>query len=325
MKDEKIKILCTLGPASLNKKFLRFAKGKVTLIRLNMSHIEIKNLPSIIKFLKKNCNIPICLDTEGAQIRTKVKKSINYRLNQTFKIKNKSSNFNLYPNNVTKLLKINDKLDIGFNDLKVKVISIKKNFILLKTISAGLLSSNKGVHVINRSIKLNFITEKDKKAINIAKSFKIKNFALSFINSTDDIKKFNKLLKNENKIYKIETRKAIENINEIIKSGNQFLIDRGDLSKETTVELIPYIQRKIFKISKKYKGKKIYVATNLLESMIVNKYPTRGEANDIFNSLEMGASGLVLAAETAIGKYPRESIVFLKKMINTYVKYKTNY
>ena len=81
-------------------------------------------------------------------------------------------------------------------------------------------------------------------------------------------------------------------------------------------------QRNILKISNKYINKKIYIATNFLESMIINKYPTRGEANDIFNALEMGASGLVLAAETAIGKFPFEAVTFLKKVINKFLKYK---
>ena len=74
MRNE-VKILCTLGPSTLNKDFLNFAKGKISLLRLNMSHIEVKNLPQIINFLKKNTKIPICIDTEGAQIRTKIKKS----------------------------------------------------------------------------------------------------------------------------------------------------------------------------------------------------------------------------------------------------------
>ena len=68
--------------------------------------------------------------------------------------------------------------------------------------------------------------------------------------------------------------------------------------------------------------KKIYVATNFLESMIEKKYATRGETNDIYNTLEMGASGIVLAAETAIGKYPKECIIFLKKVIKIFKKYK---
>ena len=107
-----------------------------------------------------------------------------------------------------------------------------------------------------------------------------------------------------------------------MKIGKNFLIDRGDLSKEISIENIPFVQRKILKTSKQFKNKNIYIATNFLESMILNKYPTRGEANDIYNSLEMGAKGLVLAAETALGKYPEKTVNFLKKKIKSYNKKK---
>ena len=322
MKKKKIKILCTLGPSSLNKKFLSFAKGKVNLLRLNMSHIEINNLKKIIFFLKKNSKIPICIDTEGAQIRTKVNKTILYKKNQKFKIYLNKGNFNIYPREILKKIKTKDILDIGFSGLVAQVIKVKKDYLSLQTTSQGLLENNKGVHLKNRTIKLNFLTQKDFKAIKIAKKLKIKNFALSFTNSVDDMKKFKNILASENKIYKIETRKAIKNINSIVKNGEQFLIDRGDLSKETSLEEIPLIQRNIFNVSKKYKNKKVFVATNLLESMMYNNYPTRGEANDIFSSLEMGASGLVLAAESAIGKFPIEAINFLNKIIKSFLKNK---
>ena len=130
--------------------------------------------------------------------------------------------------------------------------------------------------------------------------------------------KFNNLLKNKNKIFKIETLVAVKNFHKMLKKGDNFLIDRGDLSKDVKIENIPIVQRKLFKLKNKIKNKKIYVATNLLESMLENNYPTRGEANDIFNSLEMGANGLVLAAETAIGKHPIEVVVFLQKMIRVF-------
>ena len=318
MNKKKIKILCTLGPSTINKKFLRFARGKISLLRLNMSHIEVNKLPKIIRYIKKNSNIPICLDTEGAQVRTKVKKSKYYKMNQIIKLEKKKGNFKIYPNYIFKMLKKNDLLDIGFNNLKIKLIKIKSNYISSKVISPGILEHNKGIHIINRHINLNYLTEKDYKAIEIGKYFKIKNYALSFTNSVHDIKKFNKILKNCKKIYKIETMRAVRDFGKLIKLNDEFLIDRGDLSKETLVENIPLIQRKIFKNANKYKNKKIYVATNLLESMIFNKFPTRGEANDIFNSLEMGASGLVLAAETAVGKYPIDAVIFLRKMIKTY-------
>ena len=141
---------------------------------------------------------------------------------------------------------------------------------------------------------------------------------MSFTNTCNDILKFSKLLPFENKIYKIETNKAVKNFNSLNKVANDFLIDRGDLSKEISIEKIPKTQRLIFK--KKRKKTNIFIATNLLESMIEKPYPTRAEANDIYNAIEMGASGLVLAAETAIGKFPVECINFLKKITSQFKK-----
>ena len=285
-----------------------------------MSHIEIKNLKKTINFIRSYTKIPICIDTEGAQIRTKVKISKFFKTGQKFKIYNHSNTINLYPQEIYYKLKNNDVLNIGFEDLKAKIIQKNIRYITLKVLSSGKIDNNKGVHIENRNINLNFLTKKDLQALEISKKLKIKNYALSFTNSYNDILKFNKLLPKANKIFKIESKKAIRSIDKIIKFGTNFLIDRGDLSKEISIENIPFVQRKILKVSRKFRNKNIYIATNFLESMILNKYPTRGEANDIYNSLEMGAKGLVLAAETAIGKYPEKTVNFLKKMINSFKK-----
>ena len=111
---------------------------------------------------------------------------------------------------------------------------------------------------------------------------------------------------------------TIRELAQIFKFGKYFLIDRGDLSREISIEKIPLVQRYIFNKAKKFKKVKIYIATNYLESMIEKPYPTRAEANDIYNSLEMGADGIVLTAETAIGKFPEKSVIFLGKMIKVY-------
>ena len=318
---EKIKIICTLGPGSLNKKFLNFAETNISLLRLNMSHLNLINLEKAIKFIKRHTKTPICIDTEGAQIRTKVKKEQYIKVGQKIKIGKNKDNFKLYPDKIYAQIKKNDILSVGFDNLKIKVLS-KKNNILCKAISSGKLENNKGVHIENRKIKLNFLTDKDYAAIEIGKKFKIKNYALSFTNSVNDIIKFNTLLKSSKKIFKIETLNACNNFKQIIKKGNHFLIDRGDLSKDVKIENIPIVQRNLFNIKRSQKNKEIFVATNLLESMLENNFPTRGEANDVFNSLEMGATGLVLAAETAIGQHPISSVKFLQKMIRAFKKSK---
>ena len=316
---QKIEIFCTLGPSSLNSKFLKFTNNRVSLLRLNMSHLSIISMKKNISFIKKHSSVPICVDTEGAQIRSKVKNSKKIKLGSKILLKKFGGNFNLYPENVFNQLKKGDKLEIGFEGLKTKIAKINKNQVELVCFSEGVLENNKGVHLINRKIKIDFLTKKDKLAIQIAKKMGVKNFALSFTNSENDIDKFNKLLPLERKIFKIETLNALKNLNKLLKKGKYFLIDRGDLSKDINIENIPIAQRLIFK-KIKGKNKEVLIATNFLESMIEKSYPTRAEVNDIYNALEMGASGLVLAAETAIGKYPQECIELLAKIIKIFKK-----
>ena len=318
MKKRK-EIFCTLGPSSLTKDFLKFANKSVSLLRLNMSHIEISVLEKKIKFIKKYSRVPICIDTEGAQIRTKTYKKRYYKFGNNLNIYKSGKNFSLYPSSVFNKLKTRDILNIGFEGLDLKIIRKKDKVMSCVVINEGSLENNKGVHVKNRKIQLNYLTDKDFKAIKIAKKYNIKHFALSFTNNRQDLLNFKKLLKNEIKIYKIETKSALKNLKEIFSEGNKFLIDRGDLSKDISIEKIPLAQRKINSLGKKMK-KEIFVATNFLESMLNNKYPTRAEVNDIYNTLELGAKGLVLAAETAIGKFPKNSVILLRKIIKIFNK-----
>lgn len=317
----RIDIFCTIGPSSLNKKFLKFAKNKIDLLRINMSHVSIKSLKQQIKFIKKNSSIPICIDTEGAQIRTKIKKKKYYKKNKKLIISKYYGSTRFYPYSVFDKLKLKDKLELGFSGLEIEIKKKLLNRLICKVIKPGLLEKDKGVHVKNRRIKMNYLTEKDIQAIKIARENKIKNFALSFTNTAEDVKKFNTLLDNKVKIFKLETKSALKNLKQIIKFGKNFLIDRGDLSKDISIEQIPVAQRKIIKASTK-NNKNVYVATNFLESMINNNIPNRGEVNDIYSTLEQGAKGLVLAAETAIGKNPEECVNMLRKIIKVYLKNK---
>ena len=315
---KKIEILCTLGPNSLTKKFLNFSNSRLSQVRLNLSHIEIQNLEKIIKFVKKETNVPICIDTEGAQIRTKFNSVKKFKKgNKIYLHKNKK--FHLYPPNVFQQIKTNDVLFIGFEGLAIRVSKKKDDVVECIALSDGILKTNQGVFSNNKKIKLNYLTAKDFLAIDIAKRLKINNFALSFTNKPEDINKFNKLLPGKRKIFKIESKMALNNWKKLLNLGSEFLIDRGDLSKETSIEDIPFYQRKIITDIKKNK-KKVFVATNFLESMIEKPFPTRAEANDIYSSLEMGADGLVLAAETAVGNYPIQSVEFLIKVIKKFNK-----
>ena len=322
---KKIEIIITLGPTTINKKFFNYInKNKVSLVRLNMSHVKLSKLEKKIKYIKKHCKVPICIDTEGAQIRTIFTKSKlkKIKMGDSLSINKKSKKLNFYPEEVFNLLRKKDILDVGFEGLQLKVTKKNNKLVSLKCTNAGTIENNKGVHLKNRRINLSYVTKKDLKAIEIAKKYNIKNFALSFTNSNSDLIKFCELIPNEKKYFKIETLKGLKCINFFFKKQKNFLIDRGDLSKDIGIENVPIAQRLIFKRSKKYKNVKIAVATNFLESMITKPFPTRAEVNDIYNSLEMGASALVLAGETAMGKHPIKCIELLNKIITVFKKRK---
>lgn len=325
-----MKIICTLGPSSFNKNTLNKLKSQgVNIFRINLSHTEKKDILKKIIYLKKNNIRNICIDTEGAQIRTsKVKKKIYFKKNvlvrfaigSEFSSKNK---VNLYPNFDLMSCKLNVKIKVGFNGLIFKII--KKDYklknLIVRVIEPGYLESNKGVH-INQKIKLQPLTEKDEYAIKIANQNKVKLFAISFVNRSSDIDYVRKLVNNNSFIIsKIETKTAMNELKSITNKSNALLIDRGDLSMYIPIEEIPLAQEKIIKIGKSKKVP-VYVATNLLETMIRENQPTRAESHDIFSTLKQGASGLVLAAETAIGINPVGCVKFLKKSIRVYRKLK---
>lgn len=326
----KIKIICTLGPSSFNKRVLsELKKEKVDILRINMSHTKQNDIQRKINFLKKNKVNNICLDTEGAQIRTTfIHKEIYYKRNTKLTVycgSKKSNKKEIYLNPIfdLKTIKKNAKIFIGFNNLELKVTGKKKKFLRCIVTKPGVLGANKGVH-INSNIKLNPLTIKDRYALSILKKNKINLIALSFVNSSSDVKSVRNIVGVRPYIIsKIETKNAIKNIKEIAKFSDALLIDRGDLSREIPIEHIPIAQEKIIKYSKKLKIP-VFVATNLLETMIKENHPTRAESHDIYSTLKQGASGMVLAAETAIGIDPINCVKFLKKCISSFQRYKNS-
>ena len=227
----------------------------------------------------------------------------------------------MYPKFDILKIPLQSKIFVGFDGIILKVLKKNKdkNFLVTKVINSGILGSNKGVH-IDKKINLFCLTEKDKSAILYAREFGIKNFAMSFVNSEKDVILMRKIIGKKNYlISKIETLNAIKNLKKISKYSNAVLIDRGDLSREVPIERIPLAQEYIINLSKKTKTP-VFVATNLLETMIRDSQPTRAESHDIYSTLKQGASGLVLAAESAIGLDPIACATFLKKCISQQYK-----
>jgi len=162
------------------------------------------------------------------------------------------------------------------------------------------------------------LSKKDLLAIPIALRNHVREFDLSFCNHPDTVTRLRQIVGPDATIIaKIESREGVRNLAEIARRADRLLIDRGDLSREVRLEAIPLLQKAIIRRANA-QGIPIYVATNLLESMVRRRAPTRAEVNDVINTLLDGASGLVLAAETAIGKYPVEAAKMIAALLKEY-------
>jgi len=318
-------IWCTLGPSSLNDRVIgRLEELGVSLFRLNLSHTRLEKVAEIVEFIQTRTKVPVCLDSEGAQVRTSdlVGGKVVVRENNAIRIHFKrvpgdAGDMNLNPENIARQLEVGDLLKIDAEVL-AQVTAVENEWVVLWVLNGGEIGQNKAVTVLERDLIMPAMTAKDRKALAVGNKMGVRWVALSFANRAADVDEVRGLVGLDTMITsKIECLNGLHNLPEITAKSDALLIDRGDLSRQVNIEKIPALQKDIIRHAK-VAGKKIYVATNLLESMVTSPNPTRAEVNDVFNTLMDGADGLVLAAETAIGAFPVSAAMMVKKVIREY-------
>jgi len=318
---DKIKVICTIGYGSNNPETLQKFKDRgVDFFRINLSHTPEEDIESRIKDLL-GYGVPIILDTEGSQVRTGNTSEILFEEGEDVSLHNKriecdKNNLFLTPIGIFSKLSEGDLISLDFNSALLRVYDIDKGSkALCRVVIAGEVGGRKAVQIQGPTFKLPPFSNKDFKAVELAKKHNIKNFTLSFMESPEDVIAFKKNYPEAVVYSKIESREGLENFLEIAKVSDGILIDRGDLSSQVPLEKIPFAQKFILEKVKSL-GKEAFVATNTLEQMALVLKPSKSEVNDIINILLDGATGIALTKETAIGKYPVETANMLINLIN---------
>ena len=321
----KTKIVCTMGPATDNEKVLKeLMLAGMDVARLNFSHgthEEAKKRIDMIKKVREEVGKPVAilLDTKGPEVRTKTFKNGKAELKEGQK-------FVLYTNDVEgdekgvsitypdlpKDVKAGSKILIDDGLIELEVTSIKSNAITCTVKNGGTVSDRKGINIPNVSLSMPYMSEKDRADILFGIEQDVDFIAASFVRTGDDVLEIKELLernggKDINIIAKIENAEGVENIDEIIKHSKGIMIARGDMGVEIDMQDLPVIQKRLIK--KTYRaGKCAITATQMLDSMIRNPRPTRAETTDVANAIYDGTSAIMLSGETAIGKYPVETV-----------------
>ena len=299
----------------------RCADFGVYLFRINLSHTPLDAVAPTIEKIRGWTDIPICLDSEGAQLRNQKMTSEAVAFKEGTEVRiyfepvvGDANNISFSPDSVARQFVVGDEIGIDFDHVLLRVTDTNKDGAMAIVVSGGSVGSNKAADV-QRDMEFDPLTGKDREAIKIGLGLGIRNFALSFANTPEDVNMMRTLCgPDANIICKIESPSGLTNLDGIVDRADEILIDRGDLSRRVPIEKVPFLQRRIISFARSRKTP-VFVATNLLESMVTRKSPTRAEVNDVVSTLLMGADGLVLAAETAIGSFPVEAVTMIRNLI----------
>jgi sulfate adenylyltransferase len=317
-------LLCTLGPSSLHGPIIRqLDEAGVTSFRINMSHTDIGELEHLIHLIQDSTRVPICIDSEGAQIRTGVMEE-DIRVVEGSRVRlvagegtGDTSTIPITPAEAVPRLARWARVSIDFDSVVLRIDRVTQGRAEATVLTGGEVGTRKAVTAFPAP-QIPAFSEKDLLAIRCAVLNGIQEYALSFCEQPASINQLREMVGPDSTIMaKIESRKGVRNLAKISQSADRIIIDRGDLSREVRLEAIPLLQKAIIRKANAL-GVPVYVATNLLESMVTKRTPTRAEVNDVMNTLLDGADGLVLASETAIGKYPVEAVKMIASLLREY-------
>ena len=329
-----VKIVCTIGPASDNYETLKaMAEAGMNVARLNFSHGDYEGHEKKLKLIRRverGVKKPIAalLDTKGPEIRTGLMQNGEIDLVQGNKIILSSCEeaFEGTPEKVWvnyRLLaqEVEPGQNIYIDDgaLNLEVEEIKGDDVHCKVIVGGPLRNTKGINLPGSDITMPALSDKDKQDIAWGIQHGMEYLAMSFVKTRQDIVEVRRLIQsyggNMKVLAKIETRQAVQNIEEIVDAVDGVMVARGDLGVEVATEDVPLVQKKIIEMCR-VRGKVVIVATQMLDSMIRNPRPTRAEASDVANAVLDGTDAVMLSGETASGNYPVQAVATMRRIVD---------
>jgi pyruvate kinase len=200
----------------------------------------------------------------------------------------------------------------------LRVRSIDGEDVECEVINGGMLGEHKGINLPGTIVSVPSLTDKDEKDLEFGLAHGVDMVAVSFIRTAADVQAVRERIReyrgNVWVIAKLEKPQAIDHLEEILEISDGVMVARGDLGVEMPPEKVPIIQKHVIRRAAAWR-KPVITATQMLESMIENPRPTRAEASDVANAIFDGSDAVMLSAETASGKYPREAVRMMAKII----------
>ena len=324
--------MCTIGPASSHETMLReLMRAGMDVARLNFSHGTHEEHARVIERLRnvamsEGRTICVLQDLQGPKIRTgrlRDRRPVMLRAR---------SKVTITPRNIlgtdeviaTTFKTLAEDVERGSRILlsdgliELRVTGVRGAEVDCDVVNGGELREHQGINLPGATLHVPSLTDKDRKDLEFGIAHAVDLVALSFVRSADDVREAKRLIGNRSDdlplIAKLEKPQAIEHLEEILAVADGVMVARGDLGVELPPEKVPVIQKRIIRRAAEAR-KPVITATQMLESMVLNPRPTRAEASDVANAVFDGTDAVMLSAETASGKYPREAVSMMDRIV----------
>jgi pyruvate kinase len=330
--SRRAKIICTIGPACCAESQMRdLLRCGMDVARLNFSHGTHEDHAHNIQRLRRAAQregrtLCILQDLQGPKIRTGLleqRKPVFLKTGSIITITpdeapgNETRISTTFPDLARELTpEARVLLSDGLIELRVRLIRGKD--VLCDVVNGGLLGEHKGINLPGIALSIPALTPKDRKDLEFGLKHGVDAIALSFVRTAADVTEVKRIIASHESdvpvIAKLEKPQAIDHLEEILEVSDGVMVARGDLGVEMAPEKVPVIQKHVIRRAAVWR-KPVITATQMLESMIENPRPTRAEASDVANAIFDGTDAVMLSAETASGKYPRESVEIMSRIV----------
>jgi pyruvate kinase len=326
----KTKIVATMGPACDSPEMLeRLIRAGMNIARLNFSHGDflshrkrIENLRAVEQSTGRS--IAIMADLPGPKIRIgRIEpEPIELRAGQTFvlttedvigDLRRVSVSFDPLP----RVVRSGDVLFLNDGQVQLQVERTEGKDVFCRVVAGGELRSRKGLNLPGIDLGISAFTDHDRDCLAFAMAHGADAISQSFVEKAADIEALRDAAQSLGRqpflVAKIERAGAIAHLDEILAAADGVMIARGDLGVEVPIERIAATQKEIVQKANGA-GKPVITATQMLESMVSSRLPTRAEATDVANAILDGSDAVMLSAESAVGRFPEEAVAMLAKI-----------
>jgi pyruvate kinase len=332
LQKRRAKIICTIGPSCSTEAALReLIRVGMDVARLNFSHGSHQDHAHHMQTLRRVAaeegkTICILQDLQGPKIRTGMLKghqpvTLKSGGQVTITTRDVEGTAELISTTFKGLAdEVRPGTCILLSDgrIELRVSNVSGDEIECQVLNGGTLGEHQGINLPGAALSIPALTEKDRKDLEFGLEHGVDAIALSFVRSAADVLEAKKIIAAHKQdvpvIAKLEKPQALDQLEEILEASDGVMVARGDLGVEMPPERVPVIQKHVIRRAAEWR-KPVIIATQMLESMIDNPRPTRAEASDVANAIFDGTDAVMLSAETASGRYPKEAVCMMAKIV----------